>query len=56
MIRTNPPSYRTLMTSLFVFLAGCVVWYVYPSLALYAFIAMFIGYAILFGGSVLKGV
>lgn len=56
MIRTNPPSSKTLTLSLLIFIGGGTLWFTYPSMAVYAVAAMITGYAILVGGSVLRGV
>ena len=56
LIRTNSPTSKTLMLSLFAFLFGGVAWFTMPEIAAYAVGAMIVGYCLLLSGTLFKGI
>ena len=55
-IRTNPPTSKTLTLSLLTFLLGAGLWFSMPEYAVYAVGSMILAYIILLSGTLFNGI
>ena len=56
LLRTNPPTSKSLMISLTAFVAGGTIWFTMPEYAAYAVGSMILGYLVLLSGTLFKGI